>query len=133
MNVNENLTPEELIDIYIQLRDKKEAKDKAFKDDVLGPIVAAMAKIEARLAQYLDEQGLDSFKKNGIGTAYFSTLGSATVKDWEATLGYIREHDLWDLLEARVAKKEVEAIMEETGELPPGVEYKTIRQVRIRR
>lgn len=80
-----------------------------------------MADLETRFAKALKQMGAESVRCEH-GTVYKSERVSTKVKDWDATLGYIRETDNWDLLDHRVSKAVVEEILEETGEIVPGVE-----------
>lgn len=80
-----------------------------------------MAELEQRFAQALSHMGADSVRCEH-GTVYKSERVSTKVTDWDATLGFIRDTDNWDLLDHRVSKAVVEEILEETGEIVPGVE-----------
>jgi hypothetical protein len=79
----------------------------------------------------LTGQGASSFKTEG-GTAFITRKEQATVKDWEATLQYIRENEAYDLLERRVSRIAVRTLVDE-GTPPPGVDYSVKLGVNIRR
>lgn len=66
------------------------------------------------------------------GTVYKSTETSVSVKDWPATLSYIQQNQLWDLLEARVAKTAAVTIMQETQAPIPGVQVSQEIVLRVR-
>lgn len=122
---------EHLVEKYIQARDKKqaimdEAKVKAAKID------AVLDKIEAVILKSLDEAGADAIK-TPLGTAYKSTRTSCTVADWDAALAFIREGELWQLLERRVSKVAVEEFKNEVGSFPPGLNVRSEVVVNIRR
>lgn len=116
---------------YIKLRDHKDEVKSRHKDE-LAPINEQMAKLEGWLHRELNAQGVDSFKTKA-GTAFVQKATSVTVAEWDVTLPFIREHDLWDLLEARVSKSAVQDYVESTKEVPPGVNVRVEEVVRVRR
>jgi hypothetical protein len=66
------------------------------------------------------------------GTAFKSTVTSVSVKDWPATLRYIQQHELWDLLEARVSKSAAVEVVTDTQKPIPGVEITQATVLRVR-
>jgi uncharacterized circularly permuted ATP-grasp superfamily protein len=126
-------TNDELIAIYVQLRDKKDAEAKAL-DARLAPVKEAMARIEQVIHQRLLESGTQAFK-TAQGTAFLKEQTSVTVKDWAGqTLPFIIQNQRWDLLECGVNKTATLAHMEANkGAVPPGVNYSARMVVQIRR
>lgn len=126
-----------LIAKYVELRDRKAALEKTVREQT-AQLDNLMNAIETRLTAFLDEQGVTSLKSPS-GTVYFTHRESATVADWVAVLDYIRANEAWDLLEHRVSKTAVKALMEEdrNGEYqkppPPGVDFRRFRTVGVRR
>jgi hypothetical protein len=45
------------------------------------------------------------------------------VGDWAVVLKFIQKTKNWQMLEKRIGKVATMEIMEDTGEIPPGVEY----------
>lgn len=124
-------TVDEMIAAYITLRDVKtalknkyEARAKIITDE--------MAKLEAQLQAKMVADGVKSIATDA-GTAYKTTVESATVSDMDALLDYVRENDAWHLLEKRVSKTGVRAILDENQPLPPGVNWYTSTSVNIRK
>lgn len=137
-----------LIERYLQVRDKKEALVKAQKEQ-LKPYDALLDKIEGMLLEQLNAGEANSVNTES-GTAYKTTKTSATVDDWTKVLGYIREFDAWELLDARVNKTAVVEIMGELAKeadaavaqglqvdpsmlVIPGVKLSSIISVNVRR
>ena len=120
-----------LVEGYIKLRDKK-AELKAKHDAEMAPINAMMDKIEIHLLKQMQEQGVESYK-TGLGTAYTATRTSATVADWDSLLGFVREHNLWQMLERRVSKTAVDEYVAANQDLPPGVNLRSEVCVNVRR
>jgi len=125
------MTPQEKIAAYVRLRDQKEAIEKRHKEE-LAPIREWLEKIEVSLFRDLESVGADSMKTEG-GTAFFSTRVSVTTADRGAFFDFVRDNGEWDLLEARPSKAAVEAYLETTGELPPGVSRRAEKVVSIHR
>ncbi len=125
------MSPAVMIEKFIALRDKIADIKDAHKRQ-LAPYNQALETLEAKLLAALDQAGLAQMKGEA-GTVYKSTRTSASVKDWGATLAFIREHEAWDLLEARVSKTAVGAVIEETGQPVPGVNVTTEVVLHVRR
>lgn len=114
---------EQLVQGYVSLRDRKaeiEAKHKA----ELAPIRGLMQKIEARMLSYMHETKTTSLAVKGVGTAYQTTRVSATVADRDAFKNYCLDNDAWELADIRAGKAAIRAMVEETGELPPGINWR---------
>ena len=122
---------EELVNKYIELRDAK-AKLKAAFDAKVSKLEAVLDKIEAALLQEFTESGMESVRTKA-GTAYKQTRTSAGVADWDATLRFIQENDLWHMLERRVNKAAVEQFKDANGELPPGLNWREEVVINVRR
>lgn len=116
---------------YIKLRDSKEQLARKHKDE-LAPITEQMARLESWLQKHLLDAGVESMKTRA-GTAFLQTATSATVRDWAATLDWIKDRDEWSFLEARVNKSAVKDYMESTGDVPPGIDFKSNVVTRVRR
>lgn len=124
-------TVDEVVKGYIKLRDKKN-KMKKDQADELRPINEKMELLENWLQRDLMTRGVES-QKTKEGTAFLSTTSAATVKDRDAFLDFVRENEMWDLLENRCSKSVVRDHLEDTGEVIPGVNYQETKVVRIRR
>lgn len=129
------MPPGKAAEAYVKLRDKVEEITKAHKAQ-LQPFTEMMAKLEGLLLAHLDTTGLDSIKVKDGGkgvTVFKATTTSVTVKEWEKTLDFIKGNELWDLLEARVAKTAAQEYMEETKAAIPGVTVTSAIALRVRR
>lgn len=116
---------------YVAIREKKAELDKAHKDK-LAPLNKALEQLENLFQKTMDSTGLDSLNGDA-GTAYPSTTSSVTVSDKEKFLDYVRQNDLWHLLDVRPAKTAVNAFVEEQEIAPPGVNYTTITKINVRK
>jgi hypothetical protein len=114
------MTVDALIESYVKLRDKKKEVEDRHKLE-LAPFKSTMDQLEAWLLEALNAAGLKSMS-SPHGTAFRATRTHAVVREWQATLDYIRSNQAWDLLEARVSKNAALAIISETNLPIPGVE-----------
>lgn len=122
----------ELVGKYIQLRDKKAALKKEYDEKVAG-VDSVLDKIEAVLLKTFDETGMESVKTE-FGTAYKSTRTSASVADWDAFWGYVREKEAYEMLERRCNKTAVDQHRAANdGQLPPGLNWREELVVNVRR
>jgi len=124
-------TVDEVVKGYIKLRDKKNEIKKEQAEE-LRPLTEKMMLLENWLQRDLMTRGVES-ERTKEGTAFMSTVASATVKDRDALFEFVKENEMWDLLENRVSKSVVRDYLEDTGEVVPGVNYEVTKVVRVRR
>ena len=125
------MTVDEMIHKYVAIRDRKKAIEEQQKA-TLQPYNEILSKLEGYMLEAMNTTGLNSMK-SPHGTAYRTVRTSAKVIDWVQTLTYIREHNAWDLLEARVSKLAAQELIKETKLPIPGVETSSEVVVNVRR
>jgi hypothetical protein len=115
---------------YIRLRDQRDALKKKHTEE-LRPVTERMTKLEMWLQNHLNTLGLNSLKGES-GTAFLKEVTSATVEDGEVFINFIRENEMWELIERRCSKSVVDDYVSQKGTLPPGVKYsrETVCQIR---
>jgi len=126
-----SLTVDQVIETYMKLRKKKEAIEGEAKSQVKG-IKENMIKLESWLKEKADVDGVTSFKTNH-GTAFLTTNDYARVADWDAMLGFIQEHEAYDLFEKRVSKTAVRGYIDMNNAVPAGVTYGTKIDINVRK
>jgi hypothetical protein len=122
---------EQIVSAYIKLRHRKEAVETEAKEKVR-VIKAKMDKLESWLMEQANAQNVTSFKTKS-GTAFVTTTDFASVADWDAVLGYIKDNNAFDMLERRVSKTAVRGYIETTGLVPSGVNYGTKIEINVRK
>lgn len=122
---------DDIVAAYVRLRDQK-AELKAQQAEVMKPYDEALAKLEAEALQILSDTGVESMKTSA-GTVYKSVATSATVQDKSAFMGYIKEHQAFDLLDVRANKTAVQDFVTENQDTPPGVVIRREMKVGFRR
>lgn len=120
-----------MVQMYVAFRDKIATKKKEQTEELV-PLNLAMAKLEAMILDELNKIGAESIRTEH-GTAYKSTRTSTKVVDWAQTLAFIREHGVWELLEARVSKTAAEAVMTDMNQAIPGVNVSRETTLGVRR
>lgn len=81
-----------------------------------------LSKISMWMRQKGDELGIDSFKTQ-YGTAFRNVKTSYRMGDWNTFINWVKATDNFQCLEKRVAKLSTKEIHDETGEIPPGIDY----------
>lgn len=81
-----------------------------------------LAKISMWLRDRGDELGIDSFKTQ-YGTAFRNVKTSYRMGDWSQFIEWVKATDNFQCLEKRVAKLSTKEIHDETGVIPPGINY----------
>lgn len=125
------MTTNQMIEKYLALRDRVADIRKRHVGE-LAPYNDAMVMLENILLDKLNAAREESVRTKA-GTAYKTTRTSCTVAEWSKTLAYIQDNDAWELLEARVSKTAVEAIMQETQAPVPGVTVRREVALNVRR
>lgn len=141
-----------LTQLYLKLRNAKKDIDEQAKAKTR-PLTEGMERLESFFLQKMEELGVDALK-NDAGTPYRTTKVSVTVADTSVFMEYILDKALeslpikpdakeviknamldsghFALLEARASKTAVEAYLEETDELPPGLNRRVEAAVNVR-
>lgn len=125
------MTIDQVIAAYIKLRDQKDALKKKQSEE-MAPINDNLYKLSAWLQKTLQESGQTS-AKTASGTAFLQTDTSVAIEDWECILAFIKEHDLFSMLERRVSKSVVVEYIESQKEVPPGVKVTREISCHVRR
>lgn len=129
--MSKSLTVESVIKAYLVLRNKKERLTAEYKSNC-EKLDVDMAKMQNWLQLKMAADNLNSFNTDA-GTAFKVTTEHASVSDMDALLKFIRANEAWHLLEKRVSKLGVKGYLDEKLPLPPGVDWFTKQEVRIRK
>ena len=116
-------TLDQAIGIYVATRDALDVERKAY-NQYEASANAYLDRIEFWIRTKADELGIESIRTNS-GTAYRTVKTAYRVRDWDAYWQFIRDNDYSQCVEKRAAKLAVKEIHDDTGEIPPGLEYFT--------
>lgn len=121
----------DLAKAYIELRDRRDARKRKFTEEDK-PDETFQERIAAELLRRFNDEGIESVR-TPFGTAYKALRVSASVADRPTFLTYLKEHEAWDLADIRVAKNNVKQLREETGDIPPGINWVESREIGVLR
>ena len=94
-------TVDDLVGLYVKMRDVKSAKQKEF-DDWKKAHEEKMAKVEAALLKHLNESGAEAVRTEH-GTAFLTRKMRPSIRDFGALREYILKTGHVDLLQRRVS------------------------------
>lgn len=117
---------DEMIGLYVQLRDKKAEVQARHKAEV-EPYDMGLTKLEAKMQEALAAAGVTQMAGEH-GTVFTKVNTSVTVEDWDAVLKYVADNDATDILERRVSK----TAALERGDVP-GLRTSQVRVINVRR
>lgn len=120
-----------IVERYLALREERKTR-KADYDADDTELVAAMTRIENFFLKDMATNNTQSIRTE-FGTAFKKRVVSVSVADWKATLGFIRENDFWHMLTSSVSKSAIEEYRAEKNELPPGLNWREVVEVQIRK
>jgi|APGre2960657373_1045057.scaffolds.fasta_scaffold59708_1 hypothetical protein len=122
---------DELVNIYVQLRDRRTVRKKEF-EMVDNKDKEKLEKIEAVLLQRYQEAGIESARTQ-YGTAYKTTVAYASVADKDAFFNHVKEKEAYELLDVRCNKTGVQQYIDEHDDLPPGINWREEVHIRVQR
>jgi hypothetical protein len=122
---------DDVIATYMKLREQKSSIEAETKEKV-SVIKTKLEKLEAWIKTKADAEGVTSFKTKH-GTAFLTTSDYASVADWDAVLGFIRDNEAYNMLEKRISKVAVREYIDHNKTVPPGVNYGTKLEVNVRK
>ena len=121
-----------LIGAFVNCRDDLKKHADAFKK-IEKVHKEAMATISERLMELANKQGVESFKTKS-GTAFKKVGFRIEVEDWPEALKYIIKHDLGHILTKSVGKVAAKEFMDANkSQLPPGLKYRGMVEIQVRR
>lgn len=136
-DIDQETTPAPAFDIdailgkYIELRDLK-ATMKAEYDAAVAPVQEAMDRVERILLSHMQQNNSTGIKTSA-GTAYIKEVTGITVADWDSFLAFVKDRQMWNMLNHAANKTGVQEFLADQGELPPGLNMRVERSVGIRR
>jgi hypothetical protein len=127
-------TPEEVrkrVGQFVVIRDKLRAMDDAHSA-AKKPFQDLSNEISGVLQAIMDATGATSIA-TPEGTCYKTTRYNASLADPDAFMKFVKENDLFDLMDRKANATAVREYTEEKGAPPPGVNLTAISTVGVRR
>lgn len=123
---------DKLVKTYVKIRDaRKELTEKYEKEDA--ELKEAMDTIEQQLLDACKTIGADSIR-TPYGTVSRTVKKRYWTNDWHSFHEFLKEHEVFDLLEKRIAQTNMSTFLEENPDLhPPGLNVDSRYSVVVRR
>lgn len=119
-----------LVENYVTIRDHIKQAEKVMKDH-LAPFEAKKEEITAELIKLLDAQGAEMARTKN-GTVSKLVRHTASLADPDAFMEYVRENDLYELIDRRANAVACREHAKYNGTLPPGVKLNSQVYVGVR-
>lgn len=126
-----SVTAEQVIAGYLKLRGKLDEARHAFQETEK-EIKGKMEQLENWLLQNMQAVGTTQLK-GSAGVAYQQEDTKASAADWPTVWDFCANTGRFDFLEKRLSNKAVKEYLEQTGELPPGVNIHRELKVVVRK
>lgn len=124
-------TAQQVVDRMKDIREKRSQLKKEYEEQDR-KLREQWDRGEAWLMKHMQDTGHKSFKVDGA-TVYTSTKSRYKVPDKDAFKQYLKQTGNLDLVQLRVSETNMREVVEESGELPPGVTSEEIISVNIRK
>lgn len=121
---------DQIIEKYIQLRNKKAQLEAAHKKEVEG-INAALKKCEGFILGHFNDTGVSSVG-SASGTAYKAKQTSCTIADKDEWTKFLLSSQQWHLADIRPSKTAVAEMLDATQDIPPGLNWREESVIRVR-
>ena len=124
----ETIPMDRLAKVYVKIRDKIAELTRDYESQV-ETLKASQAQVANTMKDQLRAAGMLS-SKTEYGTVSLITKTRYYAQDWDAMKTFIKEHDAVDLLEKRIAQKNMQQFLEENpGVVPTGLN--TVSEIEI--
>lgn len=124
----ETIPMDRLAKVYVKIRDKISELTRDYESQV-ETLKASQAQVANTMKDQLRAAGMLS-SKTEYGTVSLITKTRYYAQDWDAMKTFIKEHDAVDLLEKRIAQKNMQQFLEENpGVVPTGLN--TVSEIEI--
>jgi len=123
---------EKLVSVYVKIRDAKAAKTKEM-EEAIKALDAQLDSIEQELLTICKTTGQDG-GKTAAGSFTRSVKTRYWTSDWDSMYKFIREHDVPELLERRIAQGNFKEFLESNPDvMPEGVNLESKYSITVRR
>jgi hypothetical protein len=124
-------TRDQIVAKFVELRDEIDAKEAAHKAEI-AKLKERQGVIENYLLSDMVQKGETSFSTSA-GTAFIKTSEYLKVADKSTFVEFVKQQDDLNFLTVSASKTHCLEYKENTGHLPPGLNYTAVKEVQIRR
>ena len=126
------LPADKLVKVYRKIRDAIDEKEAEHKETI-GALREQLDTISAQLLDICNAQNMDSLR-TPAGTVTRRTITRYWTSDWDSMYGFIKEHDIPQLLEQRIHNGNMRQFLEENPDtLPIGLNADTKYAITVRK
>jgi hypothetical protein len=131
--MNTEIVPmDKLARVYLKIRAAKSALTQQYETE-LADLDKQEDEIEQAMKSQMMALGTKSMRTE-FGTVMLGTKTRYTTQDWASFKEFVIQHDAVDLLERRIAQRNMAQFLEENPELvPPGLNSDTEYQISVRK
>ena len=120
---------DKLVAQFVAIRDRIKAIEAAHEVE-LGPFIQAKKDLGTEILAFLDGTGQES-ARTAYGTASVTVRHTASCSDPDAFVDFVRQNDLYELMDRKANAPACRDYAKEHGTLPPGVRINSIRIVGV--
>lgn len=132
MSNEENIPLDKMASVYIKIRARIAELTKAYDTEVEG-LKAQQAEIAGVMKDMLQKMNVRSANTSG-GTVILTKKTRYFPSDWSTFRDFVKENDLFDLMEKRVAQSNMQKYLQENPDVwPPGIQSETELTATVRR
>ena len=133
MDMQEEVVPmDKLAKVYLKIRDRIGELTKTH-DEVIEGLKAQQAEVANAMKMHMLALGSTSMKTD-FGTVMLGLKTRYSTRDWESFKKFVVEHDAVDLLERRIAQRNMEQFLKESPDLvPPGLDADSSYEISVRK
>lgn len=117
---------------YLDIRAKLKELDDAHEDR-RKPLVEIQNLLSGWILQFIEQAGLQNLSVKGIGTAYRSVRETASLSDPDVFMRFVRQNELFDLMDRRANSKACRDYMEANKVDVPGVRMSAVVTVGVQK
>ena len=132
MEMENDLSLEKLIRVYIKMREKKAELSQELEAKI-SDMDEKMKTVKSGILEHMKEIGADSLRTDA-GTVYRTVRTTYSTNDWDSMNKFILEHSVPELLEKRLHQTNMRVFLEEHPDmLPPGLNSNMEYSVTVKR
>lgn len=132
MSADEQIPMDRLAKVYIKIRSKMQLLTKEY-EAALADLQSQRDEIANVMRESMKAQGLKSVRTD-YGTVIMAVKTRYDTQDWDSFKQFVVEHNAVDLLERRIAQKNMAKFLEDNPELvPPGLNSESKYEVTVRK
>ena len=125
-------TPDELVRVYIKIRDTIRAKEAAHKEQI-ATMKEDFERVGAELLEHCKDNNVTSVTTE-FGTFFRTVRVKNWTSDWAAMYRFIQEQDAAHVLEKRINTKAMKEFLEDNPEsLPVGLHSEKAYAIQVRK